>query len=119
MQAPSVYAQSDPSQWYPATQTCLHTALRSLVTPCRDRNGSLGLIASVCVPFKPGSSGRLPTSVYEPNRLVNCEAISKLDGADAQCVTQGLCLSHMIAVDYGMVVSQGTADKVAHIAHSC
>lgn len=69
--------------------------------------------------FQADVSRELPTSVYEPNRLMNCEAISKLDGADAQCVTQGLCLSHMIAVDYSMVVSQGTADEVAHIVHSC
>ena len=69
--------------------------------------------------FQADVSRELPTSVYEPNRLMSCGAISKLDGADSQCVTQGLCLSHMIAVDYSMVVSQGTADEVAHIVHSC
>lgn len=69
--------------------------------------------------FQGDVSRELTTSVYELNRLMNCEAISKLDGADSQCVTQGLCLSHMIAVDYGVVVSQGTADEAAHIVHSC
>lgn len=76
-----------------------------------------GLIAAVWVPLRPGSSRKVAASVDKPARLMNPEAISKLHGADAQGFTQSLCLSHMIAIDYRMVVSEGTPDKVVHIAH--